>query len=168
MGHPDEREEPVLTDPSKTPTPHSKVSLQEITADTVRDICDLSVREEQRQFVAPNSVSMAQAYFSRHAWFRAIYADDTPVGFLMLEDQPEKPEYYLWRFMVDARYQGMGFGRQALEILIEYVKTRPNATELLTSVHVAEGGPQEFYERMGFALTGDWEEGEAIMRLPLC
>jgi diamine N-acetyltransferase len=149
------------------PTSESKVTLREITADTVREICYLSVREEQRQFVAPNSVSMAQAYFSKHAWFRAIYAGDTAVGFLMLEDQPEKPEYYLWRFMIDARYQGMGFGRKALEILIEYVKTRPNASELLTSVHVAEGGPQGFYEKLGFRLTGDWEEGEALMRLQL-
>ena len=156
-----------MPDPDDTPSPRSKVSLSEITADTVRTICDLSVREEQKQFVASNAVSIAQAYFSKYAWFRAIYADDTPVGFLMLYDRPEKPEYYLWRLMIDARYQGMGFGHRALKLLIEHVKTRPNATELLTSVHVAEGGPQAFYERMGFKLTGDWEEGEAMMRLRL-
>jgi diamine N-acetyltransferase len=125
------------------------------------------VREDQKQFVASNAVSIAQAYFSEYAWFRAIYADDTPVGFVMLEDQPEKPEYFLWRFMIDARYQGMGFGRRALEMLIEHVRTRPNATELLTSFHEGDGSPQGFYEKLGFRLTGDWEEGEALMRLPL-
>jgi diamine N-acetyltransferase len=149
------------------PSSDSHVSLKEITADTVRPICDLSVREEQRQFVAPNAVSIAQAYFSEHAWFRAIYADDTPVGFLMLYDDTEKPEYYLWRFMIDARYQGMGFGRRALELLIEHVRARPNAKELFTSVHQAEGGPQGFYESTGFKLTGDMEEGEAVLRLEL-
>ena len=156
-----------MTDPYQTPSPRSKVTLREITADTVRVICSLSVREEQRKFVAPNAVSIAQAYFSKHAWFRAIYADETPVGFLMLEDQSEKPEYYLWRFMIDARYQGMGFGCRALKLLIEHVRARPNATELLTSVHQAEGGPEGFYERMGFELTGEWEESEAMMRLRL-
>jgi len=156
-----------LDDTRKPLSPDSKVTLREVTADTVRTICRLDVHEAQRQFVAPNAVSIAQAYFSEHAWFRAIYAGKTPVGFLMLEDQPEKPEYYLWRFMIDARYQGMGFGRRALELLIEHVRTRPGATELLTSVHQAEGGPQRFYERIGFALTGEYEEGEAVMRLRL-
>lgn len=144
---------------------NSAVTLREVTEDTVRDICRLSVREDQQKFVAPNSVSIAQAYFSDFAWFRAIYADKTPVGFLMLEDQPEKPEYYLWRFMIDARYQGMDFGRQAIELLITHVKTRPNATELLTSVLQDEGGPQGFYEKLGFELTGEYEEGEAMLRL---
>jgi diamine N-acetyltransferase len=160
-------ERSTVTVPDDTPSPRSRVTLREISADTVRTICSLSVREEQRKFVAPNAVSIAQAYFSRHAWFRAIYADETPAGFLMLEDQPEKPEYYLWRFMIDARYQGMGFGHRALKLLIEHVRTRPNATELLTSVRQAEGGPQEFYEKMGFELTGEQEEGEALMRLHL-
>jgi len=156
-----------MAKPGREPTPQSKVTLREINEETVRTICDLSVRDDQKKFVAPNAVSIAQAYFSKHAWFRAIYADETPVGFLMLEDQPAKPEYYLWRFMIDARYQGMAFGRRAMELLIRHVETRPDASELLTSVHQAEGGPQGFYERLGFRLTGEYEEGEAILRLPL-
>lgn len=156
-----------MNDSSDKPVPGSQVTLREITADTVRIICDLAVREEQRQFVAPNAVSIAQAYFSEYAWFRAIYADETPVGFLMLYDDTEKPQYFLWRFMIDARYQGMGFGRQALELLIDRVRTRPRAAELFTSVHQGEGGPQGFYEGMGFELTGDVEEGQAILRLGL-
>ena len=156
-----------MSDTCDTPSPDSKVTLREITADTVRVICGLSVTEEQKQFVAANALSISQAYFSKFAWFRAIYADETPVGFLMLHDDTEKPEYYLWRLMIDARYQGMGFGRRAVELLIEYVKTRPNATELFTSIHAIEGSPQKFYERLGFELTGDWEEEEAVMRLRL-
>ncbi|WP_019506054.1 N-acetyltransferase [Pleurocapsa sp. PCC 7319] len=149
------------------PSNRSKVTLREITADSVRTICNLSVRDEQQKFVAPNAMSIAQAYFSEYAWFRAIYADTTPVGFLMLEDKPEESEYYLWRFMIDARYQGMGFGRRSLLLLIDRVKTRPNATELLTSVVQGEGSPQGFYEKLGFKLTGEYEEEEAIMRLIL-
>lgn len=156
-----------MTDQPDPPSRQSEVSLREICGDTVRTICDLCVTEHQRQFVAPNAVSIAQAYFSDKAWFRAIYAGETPVGFLMLYDDPEKPEYFLWRFMIDARYQGMGFGRRALELLIEHVRARPAASELFTSVHQAEGGPQGFYESLGFALTGGFEEGEAVLRLIL-
>jgi diamine N-acetyltransferase len=149
------------------PSRSSVVTLREITEDTVREVCDLSVQEEQRRFVAPNAVSIAQAHFSDHAWFRAIYADETIVGFLMLEDKPQKPEYYLWRFMIDARWQNMGFGRRAIGLLIDHVRTRPHAVELLTSVLQADGGPQGFYETLGFGLTGEYEEGEAMMRLSL-
>jgi diamine N-acetyltransferase len=61
-------------------------------------VLNLSVAEAQEKVVASNAVSIAQAYFARdRAWFRAIYAGDTVVGFLMLEDQPEVEEYFLWR-----------------------------------------------------------------------
>lgn len=156
-----------MTDPIRPPQRDREITLREITAETVRAICDLTVRQDQRRFVAPNAVSIAQAHFSKQAWFRAICAGETPVGFVMLEEQPEKPEYYLWRFMIDARYQRHGFGRRALELVIERVRTLPGATELLTSVLPAPGGPQAFYEKLGFRLTGKYEEGEALMRLPL-
>ena len=149
--------------------PHcdSSVTLREITEETLGAILGLQVGEHQRKFVADNARSLAQAHFSPYAWFKAIYADETPVGFVMLWDDPDKPEYYLWRLMIDARYQGNGFGRRAIELLIQHARTRPNASELSTSVVQADGGPQGFYERLGFELTGDYEEGEAVMRLAL-
>ena len=143
----------------------SKVTLREITRDTVRAICNLKVAEPQNMFVAPNAVSIAQAYFEEAAWFRAIYADDTPVGFLMLEVQPEKPEYFLWRLMIADGYQRMGFGEQAMKLVIEHVKTLPNATEFLTSCVPGEGSPQGFYSKLGFVPTGEIDDGEVIMRL---
>lgn len=57
------------------------VTLREITAATVRAICALQTSEEQRRFVAPNAVSIAQAYFESRATFRAVYAEELPVGF---------------------------------------------------------------------------------------
>ena len=94
----------------------AEVSLREITADTVVTICRLSdtLVEPQKRVVAPNAISIAQAHFSEHAWFRAIYADDEPVGFIMLYDNPDEPTYFLWRLMVAAPHQGKGYGRQAI------------------------------------------------------
>lgn len=144
------------------------VSLREVTADTVRAVCDLQVAEHQRHFVAPNAVSIAQAYFEQeNAWFRAVYADETPVGFLMLDDDPANAEYYLWRFMIDERYQGLGYGRAALELLIAHVRTRPGASELFTSCVPGEGSPCPFYERLGYVYTGAVDDGELVMRLAL-
>jgi diamine N-acetyltransferase len=157
----------AMENPNNKPSRESKVTLREVTEDTVRTICNLSVTEHQTSFVAPNAVSIAQAYFSKYAWFRAVYADEEPVGFIMLHDDPEKPEYFLWRLMTDARYQGLGFGRRAMELLIEHVRTRPNATELMTSCLPGEGSPQGFYEKLGFELTGDKEDEEVLLRLAL-
>jgi len=148
-------------------SPDSVVTLREVTGDTVRDVVRLAVRDDQTRFVASNAVSIAQAHFAPEAWFRAIYADDTPVGFVMLSDKPEIPEYYLWRFMIDGRYQGMNFGRRALELIIAHVRTRPAARTLVLSIVPGDGSPQGFYERLGFRLTGEVEDGEHVMQLRL-
>ena len=66
-----------MVEPQTVPSPRSKVHLREITQDTVHTICNLSVRDEQRKFVASNAISIAEAYFYETAWFRAIYADNT-------------------------------------------------------------------------------------------
>ena len=156
-----------MSEPEKEVTRESVISLREVTADTVRAIIRLKVKPTQTHFVAENATSIAQAYFEPKAWFRAIYADETPVGFVMLFDDPEKPEYFLWRYMIDRRYQGMGFGRQALRQVIDYVRGRPGATEMLLSYVPAEGSPEPFYARLGFVNTGAVEDGENVMRLAL-
>jgi diamine N-acetyltransferase len=147
----------------------AKVSLCEVTEKTVGQICDLSdtLSEQQQKMVAPNARSIAQAHFSDKAWFRAIYADETPVGFIMLEDNPEEGEYFLWRLMIAGPHQGKGYGRRAVQLLVEYVKTRPEADELLTSYVPIEGGPEGFYLKLGFEPTGEVDGGEVVMRLRL-
>ena len=98
------------------------VSLREITEETLGPVLKLSdtLSETQKHMVAPNAVSIAQAHFSPYAWFRAIYADETPVGFLMLYIGPEDDEkpaetqptfHFIWRLMVGGPYQGRGYGR---------------------------------------------------------
>lgn len=158
----------MTTAESPLPRSDAVVTLREITSETVRAICDLRVGPGQEGFVAPNAVSIAQAHFEPEvAWFRAIYADETPVGFVMLEDDPAHESYTLWRFMIDARFQGYGFGRRALDLVIDYVKTRPGATALLTSCVPGDGSPCPFYEKLGFVYTGEVDDGELVMRLAL-
>jgi diamine N-acetyltransferase len=147
--------------------PGPSISLREISKDTVRAICRLAVAPEQNGFVAPNAVSLAEALFEPKAWYRAVYAGEEPVGFVMLFDDPEAPEYYLWRFMIAAGHQGRGFGKQALAQVIAYVRSRPRAGELTTSCVPGEGSPCGFYQKMGFAFTGEVDENELVMRLPL-
>jgi len=149
------------------------VSLREITAETVRQITSLSVSPEQQRFVASNAVSLAQALFSPDAWYRAIYADDTPAGFLMLYDEslrtrpPVRPQVALWRFMVDARFQGQGIGAAALDQLIAHVRNKALFSSLLVSYVPAPGCPEQFYLRAGFRHTGKIDNGEVVLELQL-
>ena len=106
--HPPVRPAPA---PGLTGMGEPEVSLREITADTVREVCRLRVAPGQEGFVAPVAESIAEAYFSPLAWFRAVYAGDTPVGFVMLEDDAASRQYFLWRLLIDARHQGKGYGR---------------------------------------------------------
>ncbi len=146
----------------------SAVSLREVTRDNLREVLSLKVAPDQEKFVANNAVSIAQAHFyPETAWFRAIYADETPVGFMMLSDDASKPEYFLWRLMLDARYQKFGFAARAMHLLFDYVRTRPNAREIFTSCVPGEGSPHGFYEKLGFADTGDLDDGEIVMRRDL-
>ena len=157
-----------MTNPAPDALPaDAVVTLREITRENMWPVFDLTVGPEQAQNVAPNIQSIAEAHFSPVAWYRAIYADETPVGFVMLKDDPGKPEYYLWRFMIDARYQGKGFGQRALELIIEYVRTRPGATELLLTFVPGPHSPAGFYRKLGFEETGRQRGAEWEMRLNL-
>ncbi|NND01837.1 MAG: GNAT family N-acetyltransferase [Acidimicrobiia bacterium] len=143
------------------------IALVEITADNLRAVMDLKVKPSQDDFVAPNSVSIAQKCFDDESWMRAIYAGDDPVGFVLLSERRNIPRYYLWRYMIDADHQGKGYGAAGMDLLVEYVRTLPNATELFLSYVPAPDGPRDFYARVGFADTGREEGGEREMRLEL-
>ena len=164
----------TVTAAFSSPTTDSIVSLRDVTRESVRDVCRLKVKPEQESFVAPNAVSIAQAYFHPEAWFCAIYIGETPVGFAMLEDWSQCPdiapdEYHqnqyvaLWRFMIDARYQSRGYGAVALGLLIEQARTRPGAKVMYLSFVPGEGNAETFYRRFGFLPTGEEDEGEIVM-----
>lgn len=152
---------------------HPTTSLHEITAETVRAVTGLAVREDQQHLVASNAVSLAQALFSPEAWYRAIYFGENLVGFVMLYDEslrspaPENPEIGVWRFMVDAKYQGKGIGRDALSLVIEHVRAKGLFRRLGLSYVPGPGSPEEFYRRLGFTHTGRVEGSEVVLELAL-
>jgi len=151
------------------------VTLREITDANRSDIMRLAVTPEQSGFVDGVAASLAEAAAKPDArpWFRAIYADETPVGFVMITDgapagHPEfEWPYYLWRLLIDAHYQRHGYGSAALDLVVEYVRGRPAAVELVTSAVPGEGSPMSFYERCGFLATGGMLDREHVYALPL-
>ena len=64
------------------------IELRKITLENRRAIFNLEVSEDQRRFVASNLSSVASCYVlatnGGHPFPFAIYADEQPVGFVML------------------------------------------------------------------------------------
>jgi diamine N-acetyltransferase len=143
------------------------LSLREITKETVRSILDLKVAEGQEDLVGNNGNSLALALFDKKAWYRGIYAGDDPVGFLMLSIDREKPEFYLWRFMIDAAHQKKGYGKRSMELLIEEVGSQPEAKELTLHVMDLPHSAVSFYEALGFQMTGEKDDDELVMSRPV-
>lgn len=152
------------------------MKLVEITQKNLRGILKLKVAPDQENFVAPNAVSISQAYFEKAAWFRAIEAGDEFIGFVMLFDpslsekkmtDKEREEMYLWRYMIDARFQNKGYGARALDLVLEHARRRPGFKRMLASFVDAPGGPEDFYIGYGFSKTGNIPDGEVEIIMDL-
>ena len=114
-----------------------KVHLEKITFDNYYKICKLKVNKEQRGFVADNLRSLAHAYVANTNGMGAfpfgIYLGKKPIGFVMVgynyyeEGDPEfmKNTYFVWRFMIDKKYQGNGYGKEAFKLVLDFIKTFP-------------------------------------------
>ena len=151
------------------------VSLREIRDDNRDDVLALHVTPTQERFVGTVAKSLMEAEETPEGkpWYRAIYADDVPVGFVMLswDVTPDPPRiigpWFLWRLLIDVQYQGRGYGREAVRLVSDILREH-GAAELLTSYGVGEGGPELFYQRLGFRPTGERAEmGEVIVALNL-
>jgi diamine N-acetyltransferase len=85
----------------------------------------------------------------------------------MLYDDPQEPKYFLWRMMIAGPYQGLGYGAQAIHLLVDYVKGRPGAKELLVSCGEGEGSPEGFYVKCGFKRNGEMVGDEVVLSMRL-
>lgn len=165
------------------PTRTSSLSYREVTEDNWRAVANLKLHEGQVGNLAPNIWSLCEAHYSEDAWVRAIYADDTLVGMLMMAIWDPEEAYYIWRLMIDKRFQGLGYGRRAVDFAIKHVQTHnPNAKQLGVMSTPPEGkesddpakvvrpedSPFQFYEKLGFKQTeSPDEDGEIMMKIDL-
>jgi diamine N-acetyltransferase len=155
-----------------------KISL---TDDSMKECIKLEVKPEQREFVAHNAYSLATAYVENSRGGHivtpyAIYLESKMIGFIMygyikkeLEDTYGEDCYFFWRFMVDKKHQGKGYGRQALAMVIDEMKKMPNGVVdyIYTSYEPKNVVAKRLYEDFGFVETGQVDDGELVMRLKI-
>ena len=159
------------------------IRIEKVNGKNVWDLLKLKVSDEQRNFVASNDISIIEAYTAitgnGYAFPFGIYEEDKPVGFLMIgfdvddywEDAPAvaKGNYNLWRLMIDKAYQGSGYGKEAVRLALEFIKSFPcGAAEYCWLSYEPENeSAQKLYSSFGFAETGDMDGEELIAVLKL-
>jgi diamine N-acetyltransferase len=144
-----------------------RVSLRDITNDNWREIVRLEPDHSQQRYVAPNVYSLAEARVNPEWTPLAIYEDDEPVGFLMYGQDPDDGQLWIIRMMIDAAHQGNGYGRAAMQLVLERLRNAASHDNVMIGWVPDNLAAGRLYESLGFRKTGEIVEGEIVARLDL-
>lgn len=145
------------------------INFKAITEDNFQAIINMK-RPAEENFVASNVYSLAQAWLYREAgdvYPFAIYDEETPVGFMMLDEDLEERCLVIWRIMFPVENQNKGYGTQAIEQIIRLAKASGKYDFMIIDYHPDNKIAQHVYEKLGFKPTGEISNGEIVLRLDL-
>jgi diamine N-acetyltransferase len=141
------------------------ITLQNIDADNFWDIVSLDVSESQHEFILSNAVSIAQSKVQPECIPLAIYNDKIPVGFAMYCIDRDDGEYWIYRLMIDERYQSKGFGKAAMQLLLNEIQRDKLHNKIFLGVHTESIRAVKLYENLGFRFNNQVFGNEYIMLL---
>lgn len=145
------------------------INFKAITEDNFQAIINMK-RPAEEHFVASNVYSLAQAWLYRDAgdvYPFAIYDEEIPVGFMMLDEDLEERCLVIWRIMFPVEYQNKGYGTQAVKQIIQLAKESGKYDFMIIDHHPDNKVAQHVYEKLGFKPTGEISNGEIVLRLDL-
>ena len=143
------------------------ISFRKITEENFRAIVNMK-RPENEHFVAANVFSLAQAWLYREnndVYPFAIYNDEEPIGFMMLDEDLEERCLVIWRLMFPEEHTGKGYGTEAIELVIRLAKESGKYDFMILDCALDNDRARHVYEKVGFKDTGEIENGERIFRL---
>jgi diamine N-acetyltransferase len=152
-----------------------RVSLVEITDANRSAVEALRITPAQQEYGDTVVEALEEAGRSPEGrpWWRAVYAGDAPVGFVMLGlDAPPGDErypfrFFLWKLLIDERFQQRGYGTETIDAVVTMLRDRYAAEALFTSAVRGPASPVTFYENYGFVRTGEIVDDEIVLRLDL-
>ena len=135
--------------------------LISVTEENWMDVASLSVKEEQKGYVAPAIGILARGYVYRDCNVK-IYVfenDGTIVGTALVREFTDEPlGYDLQQFMIDERYQRKGYGSQALEMILDELRKEGHYDHVELCVKKADTEAIRLYEKHGFVDSGYVDE----------
>lgn len=145
------------------------ISLRTIDENNFSAIMKMK-RPEGESFVASTAYSLAQAWLYRDAgdvFPFAIYHDEEPVGFLMLDEDLEERCLAIWRLLFPPEHQFKGYGSAVIQLVIDDAKASGKYDFLVLSTSPENAIGLHVYQKMGFVPTGEMEHDEMILRRDL-
>jgi len=150
------------------------VTLRPVTRENWLEALALQVKQEQSNFVPTAAVSLAKVHIKpdgdevEYVPF-AIYHEETMVGFIMHAfEENTSNMYWINGFFIDSRYQGKGYGKAALQLMIEYIRSRfAQCEEIRLTVYPNNVNAYHLYRSVGFVETGERMGEELILRMPI-
>ncbi|WP_432409165.1 GNAT family N-acetyltransferase [Wukongibacter sp. M2B1] len=148
------------------------IYLKDIDSKNWEECISLTTNKEGKhficeEFVASNALSIAQSKIEEGWITKAIYADNTMVGFTMYGYCYENNFYEICRIMIDHKFQGKGYGKIALGKVIEEMKSFKDCNEIFISFEPENQIGKRLYESLNFQDTGKTTDGELLYSLIL-
>lgn len=148
-----------------------RIELLDPSEDNLKQCFQLKVANDQMQNIASNEDSWKAAKENvKVARPFVISCDGKIVGFTMFafDEDYEDPNdrYWLWRFMIDASFQGKGYGTAALQVIIQYFKDH-GANNIRLSTKEANINALSMYRKAGFYDTGEMNDEEIVLQMDL-
>lgn len=127
------------------------VRLEKITSENHLECHKLEVVENQKAFVSSTVLALAKAYVYRDIVTPfAIYDDNLMVGFIMVRFNKEFENYFVWQLLIDEKYQNKGYGRQAMNLAIEWMRKDERCKSIVTCYKDGNDAAKKLYEGLGF------------------
>ena len=151
------------------------IVFKPVTPNNFEDVINLRMRDDQIGFMENNLYSLAEAKVFDYLEPRAIYEDDTLIGFMLYYFQPEgvirkmgsgegihdihsdgMDYIYFKRLMLDESFQGKGLGKETLTTALEYFKSEYPSIGFVELMHYMDNDTgASLYEAVGFKSTGE-------------
>jgi diamine N-acetyltransferase len=144
--------------------PAADVRVALLASEDPGAVLALSVRDDQRAFIAPNDESLLEAAHHDFCTALVIRARDEVVGFAMYALDPDDHNYWIYRLMIDARFQGLGYGRAALDRIVSHLFSLDGCDRILLGVRPDNERAIALYLDAGFLATGAWIDGERVFQ----
>lgn len=146
------------------------ITLQKVDDSNFIPCFNLELNDWQKEFVSHPIRSLAQAYvYYKQCTPFAVFSGDEVVGYVMVIYDYDEETYNIWHLMVDRRHQRKGFGRATMELVLEYIRTKPFGSSncVLLTVNPQNTAAYALYRALGFAATGRLDEDEVELGLTL-
>jgi diamine N-acetyltransferase len=142
-----------------------QITLRDITQDNFQECIHLSVFADQEKFISSNTYSIAESKIFSFWIIKAIYAAEIMVGFLMYAKDNKNGILDLARLMIDCKFQGKGYGKEALNCLLSIAKEDEEIDRIGIHVEKENEDAKQFYKKYGFEDMRMMEYGEEVFIL---